>query len=101
VDFGMTARRCTIEKSLAERGRPAMWANEQEAAFLSGVNPGLFKSKVEDWEKDGFPPINPKNGKRPIPYILAYWNLPLSHMGQIFQTESRLAAEDQEGQETW
>lgn len=78
-----------------------MWANEQEAAFLSGVNPGLFKSKVKDWERDGFPPINPKNGKRPIPHILAYWNLPLGTTGQILLTEPRVADEDEEGVETW
>jgi hypothetical protein len=34
----MTARRGKVEASLAERGRPAMWATEQEAAVLSGYS---------------------------------------------------------------
>lgn len=72
----MTAPRRKIEASLAERGRPAMWANEQEAAALSGVGVQTFRQKVSAWERRGFPPINPENGRRSIPAVLAFWGLP-------------------------
>jgi hypothetical protein len=65
----MTVSRGKIEKSLAERGRPAMWANEQEAAVLSGVSYDIFRTKVAEWEAKGFPPRSALNGKRFIPAI--------------------------------
>jgi hypothetical protein len=79
----VTAPRGKIEASLAERGRPAMWATENEAAVLSGVGVETFRSKVKGWEKRGFPQINPENGRRPIPGILAFWRLPSNHSAAI------------------
>lgn len=91
----MTAPRAKIAASLASRGRPAMWANDQEAAVLSGVSAPTFKSKVKTWEKAGFPQVNPENGKRSIPAILAFWRLPANHSagpaaGQPEEDESTL-----------
>lgn len=95
----MTSPRAKIESSLAERGRPAMWANENEAAVLSGVNPESFRAKVKGWEKKGFPQINPENGKRSIPAILAFWGLPSNHSGAA--TAIRPAEDDEDGEEKW
>lgn len=47
--------------------------------MLSGVGVEVFRARVKTWEKRGFPQINPENGKRPIPSILAYWGLPQNH----------------------
>ena len=71
----MTAARAKVSSSLADRGRPEMWANEQESAELSGMSPNRFKTVLPALTKRGFPPINPINGKRPIPAILAFWGL--------------------------
>jgi hypothetical protein len=69
----MTAPRGKVEASLAERGRPAMWANEQEAAVLSGYSPEAFRSALAGLERVGFPQINTLNGKRFIPAIINFW----------------------------
>lgn len=78
----MTAPRAKIEASLAERGRPVNWANEQEAAVLSGVSYPTFQAKIKGWEAVGFPLKNTENGKRSIPGILAFWRLPANHIGR-------------------
>lgn len=70
----MTRRRADIATSLAERGRPEMWANEAEAASLCGLSPNEFKAKLPDLERQGFPPQHPVNGKRYIPHILAFFD---------------------------
>ncbi len=69
----MTVSRGKIGKSLAERGRPAMWANEQEAAVLSGMSPDRFRKAAPILEASGFPKIEPENGLRFIPGILRFW----------------------------
>lgn len=69
----MTAPRSKIEASLAERGRPAMWANEQETATLSGYSPASFKPALPKLEEAGFPQVNPRNGLRFIPAIIDFW----------------------------
>lgn len=77
----MTVPRGKIEASLAERGRPAMWANEQESAVLSGLSPRRFGEIIAELESRGFPQKNPDNGLRPIPAILAFWKLPANLSG--------------------
>lgn len=71
----MTAPRGKIEASLAERGRPALWANEQEAAVLSGYpSDGVkYRAALAEMENGGFPQVNPKNGLRYIPAIIDFW----------------------------
>jgi hypothetical protein len=69
----MTAPRSKIESSLAERGRPAMWANEQESAVLSGYSVEGFREALPALEKAGFPRKSPWNGLRHIPSILHFW----------------------------
>lgn len=94
----MTATRAKIEASLAERGRPVEWANEQQAAVLSGVSANAFRKKVKGWEASGFPQKNPENGKRPIRAILAFWRLPANHpTGPAMQQPD----EDESEKETW
>jgi hypothetical protein len=39
-----------------------MWANEQEAAVLSGGNYETFRSKIHRWEAQVFPPVSTENG---------------------------------------
>jgi hypothetical protein len=68
--------RAKIIASLAEAGRPLMWADENQAAVLSGFSPERFRREVRGLELRGFPPINSLNGKRSIPAILAFWKLP-------------------------
>ena len=70
----MTASKAKIERSLAARGRPANWANEQEAAVLSGFSPMVFRQNVRDLESQGFPRVNPINGMRFIPAINDFWS---------------------------
>jgi hypothetical protein len=96
----MSARWGKIAQSLAERGRPLMWANEQEAAVLSGVGFDSFRRKVGTWERRGFPKANLENGKRSIPAILAFWGLPQNHSSPIV-TMSTSEGDDEDGQEHW
>lgn len=70
----MTARRANIAASLAARGRPELWANEQESAVLSGMSPEQFAKKVEALEVAGFPKPNSWNDKRFIPHIVGFWD---------------------------
>ena len=69
----MTTSKIKIESSLAERGRPAIWANDQEAAVLSGYTPEAFRKAVPALESAGFPQKSPWNGLRHIPSILHFW----------------------------
>lgn len=71
----MTVPRAKIEASLAERGRPAMWANEQESAVHSGypADGVKFRTDLPKLEKLGFPKIMPWNGLRFIPAIDEFW----------------------------
>lgn len=71
----MTAPRARIEASLAERGRPAMWANEQESAVLSGypADGEKYRAALADLETAGFPRKAPFNGLRFIPAIVEFW----------------------------
>ena len=79
-----------------------MWANEQQAAILSGVGIDAYRRKVTGWEKRGFPPINPENGRRSIPGILAFWGLPLNHNATLSAVAPINAqADDDDGQENW
>jgi hypothetical protein len=96
----MSARLGKIERSLADRGRPVMWANEQEAALLSGVGPDKFRLKIRAWEQRGFPKVNSENGKRSIPAILVFWGLPLNHLTPMSMLETS-EADDEDGQENW
>lgn len=71
----MTAPRSKVAASLAERGRPEMWANEQEACSLSGypLDGVKFRAELPDLEKEGFPQVNRRNGRRFVPAIIDYW----------------------------
>ena len=82
----MARARALVATALAERGRPQMWANEQEAAELSGMSAGRFRQKVREFEKRGFPRVNPDNGKRSIPAILAFWKLAANDRGEAGKT---------------
>ena len=97
----MTTRRSKIEASLADRGRPAMWANEQEAAALSGVGVQTFRQKAASWESIGFPHVNPENGRRSIPAILAFWGLPQGNADVIVTHTPTADDADSEGKENW
>jgi hypothetical protein len=96
----MRARKGKIEQSLAQRGRPAVWANEQEAAVLSGVAMDRFRSRVRTWEVRGFPKVNSENGKRSIPAILAFWNISQNHLGVEAVADAHDTGEE-DGQENW
>lgn len=95
----MTAPRGKVSASLASRGVQDPWANEAEAAFYSGLGLEAFRSKVKGWEKAGFPQIDPRNGKRPVSAILAFWGLPQNHyaLPAAAVTES----DQDDGEETW
>lgn len=69
----MTKRRADISVSLADRGRPESWANEQEAAALSGMAPERFREQLPALESIGFPKPCGWNAKRFVPAILAFW----------------------------
>ena len=94
--------RLEIESALALCGRPLMWANEQQAAVLSGVGMDAFRRKVKGWEKRGFPAINPENDRRPVPHILAFWGLPQNHVATLGMVASAaVQGDDDDGQENW
>jgi len=95
----MKLRQSDIELALAERGRPLMWANEQQAASLSGVGIDRFRAKIAAWEERGFPKVNPENGKRSIPQILAFWDLPRSQANM--PPVAAEAVEDESALEKW
>ncbi len=100
----MTISRLKIESSLAQRGRPAMWANEQEAAVLSGVGIETYRRKVAEWDKRGFPRTKAENGRRSIPAILAFWGLPQNHTAGLGMTTPDISPTDddfEDGQENW
>jgi hypothetical protein len=78
----VTAPRAKIEASLAERGRPAMWANEGEAAVLSGYSPERFRGALPALEKAGFPQVDDLNGLRYIPAILNFWSRRIDTAGK-------------------
>lgn len=88
----MTRPRAAISASLSARGWPQMWATEAEAADLSGVGAEVFRRKVATWESRGFPKINPENGRRSIPDILAFWGLLSKH--PLTPTTSTKRSED-------
>ena len=69
----MTKPRALVMASLAERGRPEMWANEAESAALSGLGAEEFRGMRQSLEAKGFPRINPTNGLRFIPAIIDFW----------------------------
>jgi hypothetical protein len=71
----MTRRRSEIAISLAERGRPVYWANDDEAAVLSGMSPTQFRNWLKIPEAVSFPKVDQRNGKRRIPEILAFWGI--------------------------
>jgi len=50
-----------------------MWANEQEAAVLSGYSPEAFRAALSGLEKAGFPQVSRWNSKRYIPAIINFW----------------------------
>jgi hypothetical protein len=76
-----------------------MWANEQEAAILSGVSIDRFRRNVRAWEGCGFPHVNSGNGKRCIPAILAFWGIPQNS----FDASAIIASpkDDEDGKEDW
>jgi hypothetical protein len=96
----MRLRLGQVEGSLAARGRPLMWANEQEAAALSGVALDAFRKKIKRWEDAGFPKVNPENDKRSIPAILAFWNIAHNYLPLTTETVSPLM-DDDDGQENF
>jgi hypothetical protein len=77
-----------------------MWANEQEAAVLSGVPMDQYRCKVARWEARGFPTANPENGKRSIPAILAFWGFS-QNLFAAAMTLDDTEANDDDGQENW
>ena len=68
----MTVKWHQTEVSLAERRRPAMWANEQEAAVLSGVFISTWYEKIASWEARGFPQKTLKTASEPFPPSLRF-----------------------------
>lgn len=92
----MTAARNKVEASLAERGRPALWANEAEAAFLSGFSPEAFRLKVKELEAAGFPQVSRWNGKRFIPAIVNFW---ACQVDSTVQPKPVLVEDEKDGQE--
>lgn len=93
----MTRRRADISASLAARGRPECWANEQESAVLSGMDFDKFKQKLPKLEAGGFPKISPWNGKRFIPMIDAFWN----REAQSATSATDSGDEDERTKEKW
>ncbi len=79
----MTAPRGKVAESLAARGRPENWANEQEAAVLSGYSPENFRQALRGLEAMGFPQVNRLNGKRFIPAILNFWTCQVDTSGVL------------------
>jgi hypothetical protein len=69
----VTAPRSKVSASLAERGRPEMWANEQEAACLSGLESDKYYSLLPRLEAAGFPRKSSWNNKRFVPAIVDFW----------------------------
>jgi hypothetical protein len=70
----LSARRTSLViDALLKRGIADCWANEAEAAVLSGMHVKTFRQKRADLEARGFPKIDPANGKRFIPAILDFW----------------------------
>lgn len=96
----MSTRRGEIEQSLAIRGRPVLWANEQEAAALSGVGYDRFRRRIKEWEERGFPKANLENGKRSIPAILAFWAVPQNSFDAGATAEAHPQDND-DGEENW
>ena len=70
----MTRKRAEIVASLADRGRPELWANEDEAAVLSGMDVKRFRAHLTLLEGAGFPRPSAWNGLRFIPAIIAFWH---------------------------
>lgn len=70
----MTRARAQIAQSLAERGRPELWADDEESALLSGMTMERFRAHLTLLENEGFPKPSPWNGKRFIPAIVAFWH---------------------------
>lgn len=54
--------------------RAALWADEAEAAELSGMAPDKFRAHLKLLEGEGFPKPSSWNGKRYRPAIIAFWN---------------------------
>ena len=69
----MTKARGAIAVSLAERGWREQWANEEEAACLSGLSSDAFRHKLPELEIAGFPRRNSWNGLRFTPAIEEFW----------------------------
>lgn len=65
----MTASRGKVSASLAARGRPEDWANEQESACLLGLESDKYYALIPMLEATGFPRKTPWNNKRFIPAI--------------------------------
>jgi hypothetical protein len=65
----MTAPRGKVSASLAARGRPEDWANEQESACLLGLESDKYYSLLPQMEANGFPKKTSWNNKRFIPAI--------------------------------
>jgi hypothetical protein len=69
----VTLPRAKISASLADRGRPEMWANEQESAALSGMDQDKYYAVLLKLEAAGFPKRSHWNSKRFIPFIEDFW----------------------------
>lgn len=65
----MTTARSKVSASLAARGRPEDWANEQESACLLGLESDKYYARLPELEAMGFPKKTPWNNKRFIPAI--------------------------------
>lgn len=77
-----------------------MWANEQEAAVLSGFSPVRYRQMLPALESRGFPPVNPLNGLRPIPAILAFWKLPANDL-TIIENQAADTPAAERDKENW
>lgn len=93
----MTIPRGTISASMAERGRPDLWANETETAALCGMSYEIYSKKIKQMEAAGFPRKTELNGKRFIPFIEQWWRDHVS--ATIF--EPRDVGEDERGKENF
>jgi hypothetical protein len=77
-----------------------MWADTDEAAVLSGMAPEKFRAEVKKLEAKGFPQVNPINGKRSIPAILAFWKLETNDFPTL-SADSHAEDEDERNKEKW
>jgi hypothetical protein len=91
----MTAPKAKVSASLAARGRPEDWANEQESACLLGLESDKYYDLLSKLEASGFPKKTPWNNKRFIPAIDEFRRRWLA--GDFREVAKSAAEDDQKG----